>query len=290
MISFIPFEIIEDTVLDTVKLIPFLYITYLAMEFLEHKAADKMQAMMKKGGKLGPIFGGILGVAPQCGFSAAAASLYTGRVITLGTLIAVFLSTSDEMLPIMLSNSNITLTDIGQILLLKMLIGITAGFLCDLFIYQNAKSDDEMTKIHDLCEHEHCHCTHSGNIIFSALIHTAKIIFFIFIVSFILNTILNIIGEEALSALLLNKPLISLLIAGLIGLIPNCASSVVLTQLFVEGAISFAACMTGLLAGTGVGILVLFRTNHPLKENIKITLLLYAIGIIAGLLIEILIM
>ncbi len=273
-------EILADTVIDTVRLIPFLYITYFVMEFLEHKTAGKMQTMIGNVGRFGPIFGGILGIVPQCGFSAAASSLYSGRVISLGTLIAIFLSTSDEMLPILLANRSIGLGLIAKILIFKIITGMTAGFLCDtIFSHKHAKISDG---IHELCEHDHCHCGSSKNIFLSALVHTAKIIAFLFGISFLLNTVLFLIGEDALAAVLLNKPLLSQLAAGLIGLIPNCASSIVLTQLYVEGALSFSACMTGLLTGSGVGILVLFRTNHHLKENMKILALLYIIGILAG--------
>ncbi len=332
-------EILEHTILDTVKLVPFLYLTYLAMEILEHKAADKMQNVMRSGGRLGPVLGGMLGVVPQCGFSAAASSLYAGRVITLGTLIAIFLSTSDEMLPILISDSNVGLGAISKILLLKIGIGIVAGFICDAFFrklvcepvhhhehshehdhekhghgqetvcddtnhdahnheehehshdhgheHEHGHSHDHATTaIHELCEQDHCHCGPEGNVFLSALIHTAKITLFILGISFVLNLVLHTVGEDALKTLFLNKPVISELVAGLVGLIPNCASSVVLTQLYVEGAISFAACMTGLLVGSGVGILVLFRTNRHLKENIKILVLLYGIGVAAGLILE----
>lgn len=280
-------DVILDTVLDTVKLIPFLFLTYLAMEYLENKAAGKMQAAVKKAGRLGPLFGGILGAVPQCGFSAAATSLYAGRVITLGTLIAIYLSTSDEMLPILISENSIGTLTILKILALKMVIGMVAGFLVDLFIRrQHHGVAEEEEHIHDLCEHDHCHCGKSSSIVGSAFIHTIKITGFIFLVTFLLNTVLHVWGEENLRGLFLNKPIIGELIAGLVGLIPNCAASVVLTQLYVEGVLSFAACMSGLLVGAGVGILVLFRTNRNVGENIKITVLLYGIGVVAGILLE----
>lgn len=280
-------DVILDTVLDTVKLIPFLFLTYLAMEYLENKAAGKMQAAVKKAGRLGPLFGGILGAVPQCGFSAAATSLYAGRVITLGTLIAIYLSTSDEMLPILISENSIGTLTILKILALKMVIGMVAGFLVDLVIRrQHHGAAEEEEHIHDLCEHDHCHCGKSSSIVGSAFIHTIKITGFIFLVTFLLNTVLHVWGEENLRGLFLNKPIIGELIAGLVGLIPNCAASVVLTQLYVEGVLSFAACMSGLLVGAGVGILVLFRTNRNVGENIKITVLLYGIGVVAGILLE----
>lgn len=277
-------DVIIDTLLDTVRLLPFLFLTYLLMEYLEHRAAEKMQAVVEKAGRLGPLPGGLLGIVPQCGFSAAAANLYAGRVITLGTLIAVFLSTSDEMLPILISQADVVgLGTILKILALKAIIGMVAGFLVDLLARPKKHGQEH---IHDICEHENCHCNEGGSIWKSAVIHTVQITFFILIITFILNTILFIFGEEALGKLLLNRPVAGELLAALVGLIPNCAASVVLTRLYLEGAMSFAACMSGLLTGAGVGSLVLFRVNRNKRENIRILLLLYGIGVAAGLLLE----
>ncbi|HKM33231.1 MAG TPA: putative manganese transporter [Lachnospiraceae bacterium] len=279
------FDVILDTVIDCLKLLPFLFLTYLVMEYLEHKTAGKVQRVIQKGGHLGPLFGGVLGVVPQCGFSAAASNLYAGRVITLGTLIAIYLSTSDEMLPILISEADkVGVGGILKILALKAVIGIIAGFIIDLLI---RTKEDHGNHIHEICEHDHCHCAGSG-IFKSALIHTGQIAGFILLVSFALNVILYFLGGDALKSLLLNKPVIGVLLAGLVGLIPNCAASVVLTQLYVEGAMSFAACMSGLLVGAGIGLLVLFRANRNKKENIMIVVLLYIIGVCAGLLMELL--
>lgn len=279
-------DVILDTLLDSAKLLPFLFLTYLVMEYLEHKTAGKVQNVMQKGGCLGPLFGGILGAVPQCGFSAAASNLYAGRIITLGTLISIYLSTSDEMLPILISEAK----DLGagpilKILALKAAIGIAAGFLIDLAV-RPAKDEYGPDHIREMCEHDHCHCGEGSGIFKSALIHTVQIILFILLVSFVLNTVLFFWGEDVLKNLVLNKPVIGELLAGLVGLIPNCAASVVLTQLYLEGAMSFAACMSGLLVGAGIGILVLFRANRNKKENIKIVLLLYIIGVTAGILME----
>lgn len=280
-------NVIIDTLLDTARLLPFLFLTYLAMEYLEHRTAGKLQAAIEKGGRLGPLLGGILGIVPQCGFSAAAANLYAGRVITLGTLIAVYLSTSDEMLPILLSEADtVGLGTILKILALKAIIGIAAGFLVDLLIRPKKHGHEH---IHDICEHENCHCNEGGSIWKSTVIHTVQIGFFILIITFILNAVLFIFGEEALGKLLLNRPVAGELLAALVGLIPNCAASVVLTRLYLEGAMSFAACMSGLLTGAGVGSLILFRVNRDKKENIRILLLLYAIGVAAGLLLEVIV-
>lgn len=277
-------DVILDTLADSARLIPFLFLTYLAMEYLEHKTAKGVKNLVQKGGRLGPLFGGVLGAVPQCGFSAAAAGLYAGRVITLGTLIAVYLSTSDEMLPILISEADrFGIAPILKILAVKAVIGIAAGFLIDMVIRPKKAEHDH---IHEMCEHDHCHCGEGGGILKSAVVHTIKITLFILLVSFLLNIVLYFWGEAVLEGLLLNKPVIGELLAGLVGLIPNCASSVVITRLYLEGAMSFAACMTGLLAGAGVGVLVLFRANKSKKENAGIVLLLYGIGVAAGLLME----
>lgn len=279
-------DVITDTLIDSVKLIPFLFLTYLVMEYLEHKTAGRLQQKIRRAGRLGPLFGGVLGAVPQCGFSAAASNLYAGRVITLGTLLAIYLSTSDEMLPILLSEADkVGISAILQILALKAGIGIAAGFVVDLLI-RPENGEQEHDHIHELCEHDHCHCREGGSIWKSALVHTAQITLFLVLVSFALNILLFLLGEDALRNVILNQPILGELLAGLVGLIPNCAASVVLTQLYLEGVMSFAACMSGLLVGAGVGILVLFRTNRDKKENLKILLLLYGIGVTAGIILE----
>lgn len=275
------FDVIADTLLDGAKLIPFLFLTYLFMEFLEHKTKEKTKQVMKKAGKFGPVIGAAAGVLPQCGFSAAAAGLFAGKIISLGTLIAIFLSTSDEMLPILISEA-VPADVILKILGLKLGIGMIAGIIIDLLI---SPKEEEHNHIHDLCEHDHCHCE-KGSILKAALFHTVKILFFLIVVSFALNLLLYFLGEDALSALLLNRPVIGQLLSGIVGLIPNCAASVVITQLYLEGAMSFGAMMSGLLVGAGVGILVLFKVNKKKKETLKIIGLLYIIGVAAGLLIE----
>ncbi len=275
-------HIVEHAFLDTIKLIPFLFLAYLLMECMEHKMGDKTKKAIKKSGKLGPLFGGILGVFPQCGFSAAAANLYAGRVITVGTLLAIFLSTSDEMLPIFISEQ-VDPVVIVKILGIKLLIGVVAGFLIDAFMRGHHKEEEEM-HIHDLCDHDHCHC--EKGVFQSAIVHTLKITVFIFAVTFVLGGVVEIVGEETLSALILDKPLIGPIVAGLVGFIPNCAASVIITQLYLEGMLSLGAMLAGLLVGAGVGILVLFRENSDMKDNFKIALLLYAIGVGAGIVLE----
>lgn len=278
-------EIIEHTLLDSIKLIPFLFLTYLLMEYIEHKTSNKVKQTIQKSGKLGPLFGGLVGIVPQCGFSVSATNLYAARVISLGTLIAVYLTTSDEMLPILISE-NIAITTILTILGIKLVIGVLAGFVID-FILRKLNKNKLEEKIVDICEHEHCHC--EEGIIKSSIKHTLSIFIYIVIITFILNIVIHLIGEETLAHFASKNIILGPVVAGLIGLIPNCASSVILTQLFVENVISMPILVSGLCVNAGVGLLVLFRINKNLKENIKITGLLYAIGVISGLLLEIII-
>ncbi len=271
-------DVICDTLIDGVRILPFLFLAYLAMECLEHWTGGKMQAVVRKSGKAGPALGGILGIFPQCGFSAAAANLYAGRIITMGTLIAVFLSTSDEMLPIMISE-NVGFSLIGRLLLVKVLFAIAAGFLVDALFRKK-----EEPQIEHLCERQHCHC--ERGIWRSAFSHTWRIFLYIIVVSLILNFLIALIGEETLAAFVLNKPALSLFVAALVGMIPNCASSVILTQLYLSGVLGAGALMAGLLSGSGVGFLVLLRVNEDRKENLRIFGLLYAFGVAAGALIQ----
>lgn len=279
-------DVIADTLIDALKLLPFLFVTYLVMEYIEHKAGDKAEEMVQKAGRFGPFIGSILGVVPQCGFSAAASNLYAGRIITLGTLLSIYLSTSDEMLPIFISEQVPVLT-ILRILGIKILIGMAAGFMIDMLVRKKHGSgaEHEHLKIEEMCDHQHCHCG-EGKIWKSALSHTLQILLFIIIVSFALNLLIEIIGEDSLSAVLSGKPVIGCMLAGIIGLIPNCAASVVLTQLYLEGMLSAGSMTAGLLVGAGVGLLVLFKVNENIKENIKITVLLYVIGVVSGMIIE----
>lgn len=273
-------DIIQDTLIDSVKLFPFLFVTYLILEFLEHKTGDKSKKIIQKSGKFGPIFGSVLGVFPQCGFSTAASNFYAGRIITIGTLIAVFLSTSDEMLPILISEQA-PINLILKILLIKLIIGIIAGFIIDIVLKLLKKNNTSENEIEHLCEHEHCHCEDT-NIFKSSLIHSIHIFIYILIITFVLNLIIYFIGEDNISNILTSNLIFGPIIAGLIGLIPNCASSVILTKLYLENVLNISTMISGLLANAGVGLLVLFRVNKNLKENIFITILLYLIGVISG--------
>ena len=281
-------EIIEDTLIDAIKLLPFLFITYLIMEYIEHKMGEKSKKAIKKSGRFGPVIGGILGIFPQCGFSVSATNLYAGRVITLGTLIAVYLSTSDEMLPIFISEA-VSPIIILKILGIKLIVGIIAGILIDIVInlINKNKQKEENDEIGHICEEEHCHCNENG-VFKSALKHTVNIFLFIILITFIINIVVYFVGEETIASWILNKPVIGPMITSLIGLIPNCAASVIITNLYLENVISLGSMIAGLLTGAGVGLAVLFKTNIKLKENIGIVALVYIIGVIVGMIIELL--
>ena len=273
-------EVILHGVIDTLKLVLFLFLTYLLMEFIEHKASQRVKNTMTKAGKFGPVIGGAFGAVPQCGFSAAAANLYTGRVISLGTLIAVFLSTSDEMLPILVAG-NMKIGTVLLIIVYKCAVGIAMGFTIDL-VMKAMKIEKEDINIDEICDNDDCHC--ENGILRSALHHTLSVSLFILLVTLALNTLLFFVGEDALSGSLLTVPFVSHLLCALVGLIPNCASSVALTRLAMSGVIPTGAMMSGLFSGAGVGLLILYRMNRRPKENIIITALLVGIGIIFGLL------
>lgn len=279
-------HVLVHTLEDNLRLLPFLFVTYCIMEAMEHAMSEKTEGAVKKAGKMGPLLAGAAGIIPQCGLSAAAASFYSGGVITLGTLLAVFLSTSDEMLPIMISEA-VPMETILKILGAKLIIGALAGFLVDFGLERLGRGYVVQKHIHDLCEQEHCHCEgEEASIWKSALIHTVKVFGFIFIVSALLHLLLEWGGEDILEGLANNHSVLASILTGIVGLVPNCSASVMITQLYLKQFISTGAMMSGLLVGAGVGVLVLFRTNRPVKQNIKITVLLYVIGVAAGLLID----
>ena len=303
-------HVLEHSIEDTLYLIPFLFVTYLAMEWLEHKAGDKAEEAVRRAGAAGPVVGALVGIVPQCGFSAAAATLWAGRVITLGTLFAVFLSTSDEMLPIFLSEQVAPMT-ILKIMGVKLMIGMVMGFVVDAAV-RLARRDREKLRIHELCERDHCHCNddceaceqqpelaydfehdeehehhhEGGSILRSALKHTVQVTVFVFIITLVLDGALELVGEDALAAFLGSNPVLSVLGSALVGLIPNCAASVVIAQLYVEGALGAGAMMAGLLVSAGVGLLVLFRTNRGLRQNLIVLAGLWATGAFWGLIIS----
>ena len=277
-------EIIEETLIDGIKLLPFLLITYIIMEYIEHKTSNKTKDMIKKSGKFGPLIGSLLGAVPQCGFSVVATNFYAARVITLGTLISVYLSTSDEMIPIFISEGASIIT-LLKILGIKILIGMIAGFVID-FVLRLRKKDSEEERIIDLCEKEHCHC--EKGILKSALKHTINIFLFILIITFVINIIIHLVGEETIGNFVQSNVILGPVLGGIIGLIPNCASSVILTQLYLQNVIPVSTMISGLLVGAGVGLIVLFKMNKGIKQNLKITALLYTIGVLSGVIIQIL--
>ena len=258
-----------------------MFVTYLIMEYLEHKAGDKMQAAIRGAGRGGPVIGGVLGIFPQCGFSTAASNLYAGRIITMGTLMAVFLSTSDEMLPILISE-NAGAEMIAKVLAVKMVVAVVVGYVID-FVFRKGEKD---MQIGDLREQHHCHC--EDGIWKSALHHTIEIFIYILLVALMLNLLIAWVGEDMLGSIILNRPVVGAVIAGLVGLIPNCAASVIITKLYLGGVLSASAMIAGLLSGTGVGLLVLCRVNDNRKENLKLISLLYVSGVAAGIIVEIL--
>lgn len=277
------FHAIEEAFVDSLAIIPILLVTYILMEWLEHKAKEKSLDMIRVSGKLGPVMGGLIGVIPQCGFSGAAASFYAAHSITLGTLIAVFMATSDEMLPILISAALSPLF-IVKILVVKCIAGVVCGYLVDM-IYKR-KPKIEANHIHDFCEQEHCDC--DRGIFGSALKHTLSIFVLVFIVSALINLVFDYAqeGQIAYATMIWNRPIAGHLLAGLIGLIPNCSASVLLTDLYVQGIMGIGPMMTGLCVNAGVGLLVLYKVNHHIKENIAITGLMYAFGVIAGMVIQ----
>lgn len=270
----------------TLPIVPFLYLTYLLMELLERRAGGKMERIVASAGRFGPLLGALLGVVPQCGFSAVGAGLYAGRVITTGTLLAIFLSTSDEMLPLLVSTG----APIGlmlKILASKAVIAAIAGFVVDGITKILHKDKKEDHRIVEMCSAGHCHCDRQS-IWLASLIHTLKITASVFAVSFALEIILELVGEDFLLGILSGTPIVGCLFAAIVGLLPNCASSVAITQLYLEGVISAGAMLSGLLVGAGIGILVLLRANRPLKDSLRVIAILFVIGLLAGLIFDLL--
>lgn len=283
-------DVLKDTGLDTLKTLPVLFLAYLLMEWLEHRTSEKTNRLIQRSGRWGPLWGSLIGVVPQCGFSAAASSFYAGRVITVGTLIAVYLSTSDEMLPIFISERVPVLT-ILKILGMKVLLGMIGGFSLDAIVRlvrgRKHRPERDPVNINHMCEHDHAHEEHDG-IWVAALKHTLKITVFLFIVSLILNALIAFVGQARLASILSDRLFLSELLAGIVGLIPNCAASVVITQLYLEGMIGAGPLMSGLLVGAGIGILVLIRENDQPKKNAAIIAILYGYGVLFGTIIDLL--
>lgn len=267
---------------ETLKLLPFLYLTYFLMEWIEHRAGERVEGLIRRAGRFGPLVGGTLAILPQCGFSAAAAGLYAGRVITVGTLIAAFLSTSDEMLPILLSGG-LPVPSVLSLVAVKAGIAIACGFAVD-FVLRRRRGETIHAHegVDELCRDEGCDC-HGKSPFLSALIHTVRIGLFVLVASFALGLVIELVGEENIGLFVRDLPVVGVLLSTLVGVIPNCAASVILSHLYVSGAISLGALLSGLLIGAGAGWLVLFRTGRDLKKNLAILLFLFILSVGVGL-------
>ncbi len=276
-----------DALLDSLKILPFLFVTYIILEYLESRAEDRIRDVVKQAGWTGPFWGSILGALPQCGFSAAASNLYAGRTISLGTLIAIFLSTSDEMMPVMISQS-VPVNRMAKLLITKVIIAMITGFLIDGIRRTvsgrktGLRNGGEDFQIERLCEKEHCHCE-NGSIILSAIKHTMHIFLFVIGITFFLNLAFLFLGEEELTSAISSQPVLGLFLSALVGLIPNCGASIILTQMYLQGLIPVSHLMAGLLDGAGVGLLILFRVNPDIRENLRITGILYLLAVLFGL-------
>lgn len=316
-------DVLADSVIDTLKLIPFLFVTYLAMEALEHFASNKVREAVERAGTAGPVVGALLGALPQCGFSAMAATLFSGRVVTAGTLVAVILSTSDEMIPVFVAHQE-PASRLLSIIAIKVVLGIVAGLLLDVVLRLLHRAGDGHAHIHELCEREHCHCeeadeldddeghdgrgdhndhhndhdeqhdhahhhghshSHHGawGIVRSACVHTAQVTAFIFLISLLFGLIIEGLGVDSIRSMLAYHPVRATFIAALVGLIPNCGASVAIAELFLDGTLATGPMLAGLLSSGGVGLLVLWRTNANARQNVYVTLLVYGVAVLAGL-------
>ena len=267
-----------DALIDSAKMLPVLYVIYLLMEFIEHKAGKNFPKLLGRTTAVGPLAGSVVGAFPQCGLAAASASLYSGRIITIGTLLAVFLSSSDEMLPILVSSA-VPFVRILKIVGLKVAIAVTSGYIVDILLKSRQKIDADARRE---AEDAFAGFEHRSNIFICALRRTLEIFIYVFIFSFILNLIIGLVGEERLADFMSSVPVLGEVVAGLVGLIPNCASSVVITELFLDGIIGTGPMLTGLLVNAGIGTMVLVKTNRNVKENIVIVCMLYGIGLFWG--------
>lgn len=310
-------HVLEDSVLDTLRLVPFLLVTYLAMEALEHASADRVQAVVERSGKAGPVVGALLGAVPQCGFSAMAATLYAGRVVTAGTLVAVILSTSDEMVPVFLAHGA-PAGSLVAIVAAKVVVGAVAGLLVDAALRALHRAGDGRPRISELCERARCHCDeaddlgregghgHEGDhghshghghehehghghahgrwaIVRSAAVHTVQVSAWILVISFAFGLVMELVGTESLAAVLVNHPVRATFVSALVGLVPNCAASVAISELYLEGVLSTGPMLAGLLSSGGMGLLVLWRTNPRPAQNAAVTALVYGVSVVVGL-------
>ena len=269
-----------DFLLENLLLLPFLFVTYLLLEILEVRAGGALERGLGRTRRLGPLFGALAGVVPQCGFSAAAASLYAGGAVTVGTLISVFLATSDELIPVLISEKA-PVSLVLKILGIKVAVGMAAGFAINAVLAFFGKGEPKL-RVEELCAHSRCSCHEHDGVLRPALVHTLEIFTFIIIISGIVHVGFHFIGEDGIRNLILNDPWYGEAIAGLIGFIPNCAVSVSGAQIYLKGGMSAGALMSMSLTGAGVGLLVLFRTNRRIWQNLSIMLCIYVVGVVFG--------
>ena len=269
-----------EFVQETLLLLPFLFVTYLVLEAIEAKAGSALESFLERARSVGPAAGALAGAVPQCGVSAAAASFYAGGVISVGTLIAVFLSTSDELIPVLLS-ARAPSALMVKIVGIKVACALGVGFLVN-GVLAFARHMRREVSVHELCEHSRCGCHEHKGILVPALIHTAEIFLFIVVISGVIEICMHCFGENCLETLRLNRPFFGELAAGALGLIPNCAVSVAGAKLYLSGAMSPAALMASSFTGSGLGLLVLFRTNRNIKENLAILCAVYVVGVVLG--------
>lgn len=279
------FDALSDAVLDALKTLPFLFAAFLIIELLEHHAGEKINRFFLRSGKAGPLAGALLGCIPQCGFSVLCANLYSGGILTLGTLIAVFVSTSDEAVILLAANPQRG-GDILRLLLVKVIIALLAGYGIDLLRRKQVQQNPD--KLKDICDHEHCGCHEHKGVLVPALLHTAKVFLFLLLFTILLNGAVVLLGEEHIAHLLLADSVWQPFLTAIFGFLPNCASSVLLTELYLEGAVGFGAVTAGLCTAAGAGLLVLFRENRNAKDNLKIMGILYVVGVVSGILLQVL--
>ncbi len=275
-------DYLMDALIDSAKMLPILFVIYLLMEFLEHRMGSNFPKLLGKTTKVGPFAGALVGAIPQCGLAAASASLYSGRIITLGTLMAVFLSASDEMLPILISEA-VPLLTILKIVGLKVAIAMLSGYAVDLVLRSRGRIDENAKRE---AEEAFEGYEHHSNMFVCAIRRTLEIFIYVFVFSLILNIIIGSVGEERLAGAFSSIPVVGEMVAGLVGLIPNCAASVVITELYIDGIIGAGPLFAGLLVNAGVGTMVLIKTNRSVKGSLSVIGLLYAIGLVWGVLIS----
>lgn len=279
-------ELIQDTLIDTAKMLPFLFVACLLVEYAEHRADGRLVRLLSRGGSVGFAVGAGLGLVPQCGFSAMAADLYSGHVISLGTLLAVFIATSDEAVLIFLSNPS-ALPLLGKLLIIKFCVALIVGFVVDYLLRGRLVHSGLMREKEPI----ECPCTHEEgeeSVFKAALLHTAQLLFWILLFSLLIHAGMEYFGSDLLSQWITSSQFWQPALAALVGLIPNCAASVLLAQLYLAGSITFASLTAGLCSAAGIGLVVLFKTNKSKKKSFAILAILYLASLAAGLVIGLL--